>query len=218
MMFSPSGTAIRSRGREAESTLRSEAGRLGYRAGELERGADATRGAALRAVMDFDPEKFMSPEGLNALVASSVPAFHAEMAGAQAMNERRGIRGPAAGAREGDVRVAFDRNTKGTAATWAAQRAALVLQRNQALADRADADSELAFATRGQGLDLVAGQADRETAERMAARAERQARRRALGAGLGTIFGSAAGFMVGGPQGAAIGGNVGGQAGAGFYG
>jgi hypothetical protein len=140
------------------------------------------------------------------------------MANLRATNERRGIRGPLAGATEGDLGAAFHRNLMSTAANFAGARANLSLQRAQGISDRANADSELAFATRGQGLETLSGMADRDLASEIAKRQEQAARRRGRGAGIGALAGGALGFALGGPGGASIGSSIGGQAGAGFFG
>jgi hypothetical protein len=202
----------------SETLLRNQTGTLTRRAGELESGADATRGAALNAFMGFDPEKYLSADALQSLFDQAGTGFRQDLGNLRATNERRGIRGPLAGATEGDLGAAFQRNLLSTAANFAGTRASLSLQRAQGISDRANADSELAFATRGQGLETLAGMADRELADEIARRQEKAGRRRGLGAGIGALAGGALGFALGGPTGAGVGSSIGGQAGAGFFG
>lgn len=201
------------------------AGRIGsaYEALDAEgralgRGAGDTRRAALGAVMDFDPEQYLSDDALRSLMERASVNFRGELAGMRGANERRGIRGPLASAREGDVAVAFDRNARGVAADFAGRRADLALGRADRLAGRADAETDLAFNTRGQALELALGERDNEVAREIAEKQERAARRRGLGAAIGTVAGAGIGFLAGGPVGAGYGAGFGGQAGAGFFG
>ena len=171
---------------DAERQLDSFASRLRNRLGLIEGRADALRGEAAEAFRRFDPNEFLSADALQALFDQAGVGFRGDLATLQARNQRRGIRGPIAGALEGDLFSAFHRNLMSTAANFAGQRANLALSRAQGLTGIAGMETGLAGDIQAQLLEMMTGQAERAAQ-----------RRRLAGTGLGTALGVAAGLKLG---------------------
>jgi len=160
-----------------------------------------TRAQGLAAVQRFDPNEFLGAEALQSVFDEATRTnFVPQLRGLQARNSRRGIRGPLAGALEGDLGSAFQRNLMARVAEFGSQRAGLTLGRARSIADIGGED-------RAQGLSLLGTELELKLAREQAKKEERSSRRR----GIGALIGGGAGFLLGGPAGALIGSQVGGS-------
>lgn len=173
-----------------------------------------TRGGRIQsegvaALRDFDPRDFLGADALQAVFdEATISNFLPQLRGLQARNARRGVRGPLAGALEGDLASGFQRNLLATAGRFGSQAANLEVGRGQALA-------EIGGTERAQGLSLLGTELELELAREQARRAREGRRKSALGTGIGGAIGAAAGSLIPGIGtgiGAAVGSSLGGGA------
>lgn len=132
---------------------------------------------------------------------AAATTFEPRLAQLRGVQTRRGIRGPLAGALEGDLAASFRRDLLGTAAQFSGERA-------RGISGLAGLETDVEQEGRRFGLaEREFGLAERrqQFVEDEAAR-ERRARRRAgIGRLLGTAAGAGIGFFAGGPAGALTG-------------
>jgi len=175
--------------------------RAGQLSTQLVAQGGATRAAGTQAVAGFDPEQYLGADALQAMFESATATnFRPQLAGLQARNARRGIRGPLAGATEGDLASAFQRNLLGTTAQFGAQRGQMAFGRARELAEIGGMD-------RAQGISLLGTELELQLAREQAKKEEKQGKRRFFG----SLIGGAGGFLVGGPAGAVAGAQIGGS-------
>lgn len=168
------------------------------RSRSLERGGEI-QDAGVAAIRDFDPMDFLGADALKSIFQrATITNFLPQLKSLQARNARRGVRGPLAGALEGDLAAGFQRNLLSTTAQFGSRAAGLALGRGQSLA-------EVGGTERAQGLSLLGTELELELARERKDREERSNLFGTIGRGLGM----AGGFLIGGPPGAAVGGEVG---------
>lgn len=168
------------------------------RARSLARGREIQE-SGIQALERFDPEQFLGADALAAIFdEATATTFMPQLRGLQARNAARGIRGPLAGALEGDLASGFQRSLLARTAEFGGERARLAFGRGRELA-------EIGGTERAQGLSLLGTELE-------LALAREQAEKKRKSGVLGTIgrgLGMAGGFLIGGPAGAAVGGELG---------
>jgi hypothetical protein len=158
----------------------------------------------VQGVRNFDPEQFLGANALQSMFdVSTVSNFMPQLRAMQARASSMGHRGPIAGALEGDLASAFQRNLMGTVAQFGSQRAGLTM-------DRARTLGEFGGQERAQGLEMMAARHEREEARR-------RSRRGTVGSLLGAFAGGAIGSFVPG-LGTAVGASIGSRVGGGLGG
>ena len=169
----------------------------------LQRGGAAV-GSAMQGLQNFDSGQYLGQDALSAMFDMATASnFMPQLRAMQGRASRMGHRGPIAGALEGDLASAFQRNLMGTTAQFGAQRANLDMSRFQNLAS-------IGGAERAQGLEMMAGRQERG-----------EARRRSRLGFVGSILGAGAGGLIGSfvpGLGTAVGASVGARVGAGLGG
>ena len=175
--------------------------RAGQLSTSLTSAGGATRAEGTQGVRDFNPEDYLGADALSAIFERATATnFRPQMASLQARNARRGIRGPLAGATEGDLAGAFHRNLMGTVADFGAQRGQMAFGRARELAEIGGTD-------RAQGISLLGTELELQLAREQAKKEERQGKRRFFG----SLIGGVGGFLAGGPPGAVAGASIGGS-------
>ena len=165
---------------------------------ELERGGQLLE-EGTEAIRGFDPEDFFGPEALRSqFEQATTTSFLPQLRGLQARSSRRGIRGPLAGALEGDLTTAFRRDLLAEVGRSRGLAAEFTLRRGGAIAD-------IGGTRRAQGISLLGTELEIRLAREQAKKEEDAAKRRGFGALLFTIAGCAIGGAKGGVEGAAIG-------------
>ncbi|MFW6206622.1 MAG: hypothetical protein ACOC5J_01680 [Gemmatimonadota bacterium] len=163
----------------------------------------------IQAIEEFDPEQFLGADALSAMFdQATVTNLVPQLRSLQARNAQRNVRGPLAGALEGDLASAFRRDLLSQVAQAGGERARLGLQRGTQLA-------EFGGAERAQGLSLLGTELELQLAREQARRERRSGIGGLIGTGLGALAGT---FIpgVGNALGAQIGGAIGGGAGRAF--
>lgn len=155
-------------------------------------------GEATEGIRDFDPEEFFSPEALGALFKEAGFDFDRRLKRLQGTQARRGIRGPIAGAIEGDLASRFQDQLTARAAEFAGARANLSMGRLESLAN-------IGGAARAQGLNVLRSRLAQSIAQ---ANMDRERKAQLMGA-LFSIGGAAAGSLIPG-----VGTEIGAAAGA----
>ena len=157
-------------------------------AGSAERRA---RGLTSQLLSGPDPQSFLTAEALSSQFDEAVrTSFLPQMRQLQARNSARGIRGPVAGALEGDLTSSFHRNLMAQVGRQAETRASI------------------AGAERAQGISLLGTQMEMDLAREQMRREDSSRRRRGIGSMIGAIGGGVVGSMVPG-LGTAVGAQVG---------
>jgi len=178
------------------------------RATELSAGG-YTRGLGVGAMESFDPSKYLGADALKSMFdEATVTNFMPQLRALQARNASRGVRGPLAGALEGDLSSAFERNLLATTAQAGGTAAQLAWQRAAGITG---AGSE----QYGQGISLLGTELNLKLA-REQMKAEQDAKKRAgIGAAAGAVAGGVAGSFIPG-VGTALGAELGSTVGGGF--
>lgn len=159
----------------------------------------ATRQQGVDALRMFDPEEYLGADALQAIFEEAgATSFIPQLRNLQARNARRGVRGPLAGATEGDLASAFQRNLLATTARFGAQRGQMAFNRGSQLAEIGGFD-------RAQGISLLGTEMELQLAREEAKRQEKAGWRKFAGG----LIGGAGGFLIGGPAGAAAGAQIG---------
>lgn len=162
------------------------------------------RGQGTAAVAGFDARDYLSADALGSLFEQAGrTTFMPQLRGLQARNSARGIRGPLAGATEGDLAASFRRDLMATAGRFAGQAGQMNLSRAGRLAEIGGED-------RAQGLSLLGTELELE----MARAAEKQRKKSGWGGIIGGAIGGLAGSFipgVGTGLGAAMGSRLGGS-------
>lgn len=172
---------------------------------DLLRTGGARRTEGLDAIRSFNPDQFLGADALSGIIEqATVTSFLPQLRKLQARNSRRNIRGPLAGAVEGDLASAFQRNITAEAGRLGGERARLTFARGREIAEIGGTD-------RAQGVSLLGTELEIELAREQAKREEDARKRRGKGALIGTILGGVGGALLGNPLlGAQIGATVGG--------
>lgn len=170
---------------------------------DLMRSGGAVRSEGTAAIRGFDPSDYLGADALRAVFDEATRTnFLPQLRGLQARNARRGIRGKLAGATEGDLASAFQRNLLARTAEFGAERGRMAFNRGRELAEIGGTD-------RAQGLSLLGT----ELELKMARDAEKARKRSGWGGLLGGALGGLAGSFipgVGTGLGASIGSRLGG--------
>lgn len=131
------------------------------------------------AIRAFNPEDYLGADALKSIFdEATVRNFLPQLRELQARNSRRGVRGPLAGATEGDLGAAFQRQLLGKVAEFGSTRAQLALGRGQALTDAGGTE-------RAQGISLLGTQLQMQLAREQMKRDTKNAWINAGGKALG---------------------------------
>ena len=178
------------------------------------RGQDLARGEATlqqgeAAIAGFNPEDFFGADALRAMFDQATTTnFLPQLRQLQGRAGRRGIRGPLAGALEGDLAAGFSRDLLAEVGRNRGQAAGFAFQRGQSLAD-------IGGNRRAQGISALGTELELKLAREQATREEKAAKRRGVGALLGGIAGGVLGSFVPG-LGTAVGAGIGSKIGGSF--
>jgi hypothetical protein len=199
-------------GRGAERALQTpgaiEERIAGVREEDLARGG-AGLDIAQQRLAGFDPDRFLGPEALSSVFEQATrTSFMPQLRGLQARSARRGIRGPLAGALEGDLTAGFQRNLLAEVGRNRATAAGLSLRSIGELGG-------LAGTRRAQGISLLGTELELDLARKQAAAETAQKRRSGLGSLLGGVAGGIAGSIIPG-LGTAVGAGIGSRIGGAF--
>jgi len=183
-------------------------GVVGQQRSQLLASGGATRREGLDAIRTFDPEQFLGADALEAIIGqSTVTNFLPQLRGLQGRNARRGVRGPLAGALEGDLASSFHRNITAEAGRLGGARAGLALSRAGQIAEIGGTD-------RAQGISLLGTELELQLAREQMEKEEAANKRKGWGSLVGGIVGGAAGSFIPGigtGVGAGIGSRIGGS-------
>ena len=156
-------------------------------------------GAGTAALEGFDPEKYFGPQALQGMFEqATTTSFLPQLRQLQSRNASRGIRGPLAGALEGDLTSSFQRNLMAEVGRNRGQAASMAFGRGETLAG-------IGGTLQGQGISLLGTELELQLAREQMKRQEEMQKRR----GWGMLLGGIAGTVLG-PAGTAIGSQVGG--------
>ena len=164
----------------------------------------ARRTEGLDAIRTFNPDDFLGADALSSIIdQSTITNFLPQLRALQARNSRRGIRGPLAGAVEGDLASAFQRNIAAEAGRLGGERARLTFDRGREIAEIGGTD-------RAQGISLLGTELEIELAREQAKKEEDARKRSGVFSLIGGVVGAGAGFFAGNPLlGAQIGSTIG---------
>ena len=179
------------------------------RRGEIDAGG-ATQARGVAALESFNAEDFLGPQALQAQFEQSTrTSFLPQLRDLQGRAGRRGIRGPLAGALEGDLTSGFQRNLLAEVGRNRGQAAGFAFRRGEALTSAGGTQ-------KAQGISLLGTELELQLARQQAQKEEKAAKRSGIGSLLGGIAGALGGFAIGGPGGAFAGAKAGATIGGSF--